>query len=405
MRITVNKWYSCFRLAFRSDTIKTGGVRLRSLLRAPIKMVDWLAGAGPLFWLLPWAMGLLVAGTVAQRYIGLYDAQTLFFSSVILWLGPVPVPGGLTTFAALALNLLLKLLLRTRWSLANGGIITAHLAVLLLVLGGALSYLTHQEGYITLAEGESTASMQDYYARELVLWQKDKPQPLAIWPESVLAEQKRLPLPSELPFTLTVTRFCGHCEAYPVTEPEGKHGLAQKLLLEEAAEPAKEREENKAGIMLTLSNADKTADGLYLASELLPSQMPQFATGGAEYRLELTRERSPLPFRLTLREFRKITYPGSDEAKEYESHLTLTDENAGVERPLRIAMNEPLRYAGYALYQSSFLRMADGTEASVLAVVKNDAWLFPYLSGLLLAIGLGWHMALRWRLKKRAGEA
>ena len=41
-----------------------------------------------------WLLVLLVLGTWAQRSIGLYRAQDLYFSSWVFMTGPIPLPGG-----------------------------------------------------------------------------------------------------------------------------------------------------------------------------------------------------------------------------------------------------------------------------------------------------------------------
>ena len=38
----------------------------------------------------------LTAGTLAQKWLGLYAAQKIFFASFIIWVGPIPLPGGYT---------------------------------------------------------------------------------------------------------------------------------------------------------------------------------------------------------------------------------------------------------------------------------------------------------------------
>ena len=60
-------------------------------------------------------------------------------------------------------------------------------------------------------------------------------------------------------------------------------------------------------------------------------------------------------------------------------------------------MNEPFRYKGYTLYQTSYIEggARDGSDVSVLAAVWNVGRLFPYVSGLLMAFGLGLHVWLR----------
>lgn len=351
------------------------------------QFLSHLASPRWLAWLLPWFMLLLLLGTLAQRYIGLAEAERLFFASWILWLGPLPLPGGILTLGALTLSLLARLLLYSPWSRASTGIILAHLGVLLLLLGGALTALFNQEGYIALLEGKSAKQMEDYYAREFVIEKEGKV--LARWPEEALQEGTTLTAPT-LPFKLKINEFCSNCASYKQEDPTGKKGLARKLFLDDA-QPAKEKEENKAGIMFTLSGAGK-ADGLYLAYELLASRPAQWEGG---YRAVIRRQTHPLPFAIHLLEFEKLRYPGSNQAKEYRSLVEISDEFG--KQQATIAMNEPLRYRGYAIYQSSFLQM--GTEqASVLSVVKNDAWLAPYFATFVLALGLILH---GWQRSKR----
>jgi hypothetical protein len=364
----------------------------------------WLA------FLLPWFMLLLIVGTIAQRYIGLIDAQNLFFSSWIVWIGPVPMLGGITTLMLITLSLLVKLLWFSPWVKEKAGTILAHIAILMLMLGGGITYLVNQEGYVTLLEGETAQTMQDYYLRELQITQQGKP--VAIWQEAALKEGAILTHPS-LPFTLKVEEFCSNCATFVQENPTQKRGIAKKLLLQDA--PAtKEKEGNKAGVAFTV-------DGLgYIAYELLPSQAPVIKG----YKIEMARKSLPLPFSITLLDFEKIRYPSSDQAKEYQSLVEIRSPEEGVElQPSKarrtaggsktvgacphnmkcwqqtIAMNEPLRYRGYAIYQSSFLRMGD-QEASVLAVVKNDGWWLPYLSTFLLALGLIWQCLLHQKKRE-----
>ena len=58
-------------------------------------------------------------------------------------------------------------------------------------------------------------------------------------------------------------------------------------------------------------------------------------------------------------------------------------------------MNAPLRYKGYTLYQASFAELQDGREATVLAVVQNYGRLFPYISSIIMCIGVLLQMIIR----------
>jgi hypothetical protein len=358
------------------------------------KYTRLLASPRWLFWLLPWFMVLLILGTVAQRYIGLVEAQKLFFSSWILWLWLIPTPGGIATLALITLSLTAKLALYSPWSRDKAGIILSHLGIWVLMLGGAMAYLLQQEGYVTLMEGESTTQMQDYYTRELTLYADGKA--IQTWEEEKLKKKPLLKIES-LPFSLHITQFCDNCQSYVQENKKGKRGLARMVMLD-SAPLRKEKEENKAGITFTLKGAGEKEDGEYIAYELLPSQAPKWKIKNTTYQLVMARQNHPLPFSIKLLDFAKITYPNSDQASEYQSLVEITDGNRKWEQT--IAMNEPLRYQGYALYQSSFIEVGDA-QASVLSIVKNDSWLAPYFGTFVLALGLVWQSILHSKKRRQ----
>lgn len=105
------------------------------------------------------------------------------------------------------------------------------------------------------------------------------------------------------------------------------------------------------------------------------------------------------PFSIRLDNFRREVYPGSNIPKLYESHVTIIDED--LKWPSVIGMNDPLRYGGYTFYQASTFVNSRGLPVSVLNVVKNDGWLFPYIAGIMMAFGLVLHIILR---KPKRGE-
>src|SRR5690606_3057355 len=54
-----------------------------------------------------------------------------------------------------------------------------------------------------------------------------------------------------------------------------------------------------------------------------------------------------------------------------------------------IWMNNPLRFAGETLYQTSYL-MPDrsGREGSIFQVVKNTGWMMPYVACMIVVVGM-----------------
>jgi cytochrome c-type biogenesis protein CcsB len=92
-----------------------------------------------------------------------------------------------------------------------------------------------------------------------------------------------------------------------------------------------------------------------------------------------------LPFRLYLNEFQLERYPGSDSPSSYASEVVLIDEAEGVERDVRIYMNNTLLYKGYKFFQSSY----DHDEQGTILSVNYDLWgtWISYLSYAMLTLG------------------
>jgi len=232
-----------------------------------------------LFWTLPYLMILITVGTVAQKYMGLHDAQMMYFSSFYFWLGPLPLPAGYSVLAFMTLNLACKFIFLSEWTISKAGIHIIHLSVLILLAGGLLTAVTMREGFIPLKQGQSTNRI------------------------------------------------------------------------------------------MAFMNAPQAS------SEAMKN----------------------LPFSITLNHFRREVYPATDMPKDYESRVTIRDGD--IVWPAVISMNEPLRYGGYTVYQSATMIDADGEPVSVLSIVTNKGWVFPYISGILLAFGLVYHTI--WRVRHR----
>ena len=64
-----------------------------------------------------------------------------------------------------------------------------------------------------------------------------------------------------------------------------------------------------------------------------------------------------------------------------------------------MGMKNPLRYAKRAVDQSGYLPEEEGT---VLQVVRNDSWMIPYLSCMIVFIGMAAQFGLSLkRMRKR----
>jgi hypothetical protein len=111
--------------------------------------------------------------------------------------------------------------------------------------------------------------------------------------------------------------------------------------------------------------------------------------------------RQYLPYSMTLKKFSHDVYEGTNIPKNFSSLVHLSNPAKGEARDVLIYMNQPLRYGGKAFYQASF---GKNDTLSILQVVENPGWLLPYVSCVLVGLGLLVHfgIGLRRALGRRA---
>lgn len=358
------------------------------------KTVDWLktlASPAVLFYALPWLIVLLVLGTVAQKDLGLYAAQAKYFSSWILWWGPFPLPGAYITLGVITVCLLAKFLLYSPWRAAQAGTILTHLGVLVLMIGGLVTALSQQEGFLPVSEGQTVSMVSSYHDRVLRI-EKDG----AVFMDVPYAGLKK-GAALELPFTVKIENLCRNCHPVATDDIAGRKGLAESIELREG-EVEKEDEANLSGATLLFSGTSEE-DGTYVVMEEIPHK-PEVTFEGSVYAFSLGRAQQELPFSLTLVKFSRDMHPGTDIPSGFSSSVIVRDGD--VSWPYTIRMNEPLRYKGYTFYQSSFSIRPDG-EYSILSVVRNKGRVFPYLASAIIFAGLLVHIVLRLRPRRRTG--
>ncbi len=351
-----------------------------------------MASAGVLFYILPWLMVLLVAGTVAQKEMGIYAAQKIFFSSWILWFGPIPLPGAYTTIGVLTLCLAAKFILYSPWRKERMGTIITHLGILILLVGGIITAFSQSEGFLSLREGQSGKTISDYHDR--MLWIEKNGEQIAAIPFSDLAAGERI-LTADLPFSVSTIATCDNCRPSPVQNITHRKGLAEQMALSPAP-PEKENETNLAGVTLQLTGLPDDQDGVYIVMEEIPHKA-NVNMDGAQYAFSMGRAETILPFSIELVDFKRVLHPGTNMASGFSSDVIVHDGD--VAWPYTISMNEPLRYKGYTFYQASFSEKPDG-EYSVLSVVRNQGRAFPYIASALIFAGLLLHIIVRLRLRR-----
>ena len=106
-----------------------------------------------------------------------------------------------------------------------------------------------------------------------------------------------------------------------------------------------------------------------------------------------------LPFVVTLEKFVLDTYPGTNKPSGYASFVKIEDKVGERNFKSKIWMNHPLKYMGFTLFQSSFMR-EDDRWATVLAVSKDAGQPIVFTGYFALLAGLVWTLASAHRASR-----
>ena len=352
----------------------------------------FLARADVFCYALLWLIIIVILDTIAQKNLGIYDAQQKYFSLGFIWIIKwIPLPGGNITIAILFFSLLSKLVV-TGIQINVIGTTIVHIGSLLLLLGGFITGYYSKEGSMVIYEGGSSNYFFDANRMELVVTkpsENNKPEDSEeiVFTENQLISNNILKN-SSLPFTVSINKYCKKCNfvehSEPISEDEA-YGIA-KFFTIESSKTTQNNDETNAGILFTISSNIGSKD--YLVTEHMAK--PQAVeNGNKKYFISLRHLRTSLPFSIHLAKFTKQMYPGTNNPKKYASSIIIEDRDLRWES--NIEMNKPLRYKGYTFYQASFIDSTDN-QASILSVVKNEGRLFPYISSIIICIGLLIHI-------------
>jgi hypothetical protein len=344
------------------------------------------------------AMVLVFVGTLDQVHLGTFAAQKIYFDSWWVWrrIGGLSwplLPGGLTVGLLWAVNLVFAHGDRFSWDRRRWGITLTHLGLLILLGGQFFTQLSADETQLPFREGETLNYSESPRRFELALTapREGGGEDVYVIPDTLLRRGGEVRHPA-LPFVFQVRRF--YENAVPVRDGSGDptgadRGIGARLTVRDAPPVSTDEELNNVSITASVS-ADGKSEGTWFLSPALG--MPQSVFhGGREYRLALRHRRRYFPFSLTLREFRHDIYPGTNIPKNFSSLVRL-EEPDRAPRDVLIYMNHPLRHGGLTFYQASF---GDNDTLSILQVVKNPAWITPYLGCGVVALGLALQFLMR----------
>ncbi len=333
---------------------------------------------------------LVVWGTVYQADHGLYKAQQKFFHSwFFLVFGFIPLPGTVLVMFVLFVNLVCSIFFRIGFRWSKSGIIITHLGIVVLLVGGFFTFYFSVESSLMIQEGETAHTSSSRQLWELAVWEqpaRDMEVDVFHMDTEGLDTGDTIHL-EEAGLTLETKEYYKNC-TYSEDTASGTGVINASGIQALKSKPtAVEMAENIAGGVFDI----KPSSGTTHTQRLLlygrePGPTP-VKVGNRTFVFSLRKKKMTLPLSITLVDFRMKLYPNSKIPKSYESTVTVKTEG-GMERNVVISMNKPLRYADMTFFQSLYFIAKDGTEYTILAVVKNFGRLLPYFSSIIIFLGM-----------------
>lgn len=378
--------------------------------------------------LLAFAIVLVFVGTIAQADEGLYVAQAHYFRQWIVvganFFGhhiPLLLPGGYLIGTLLLVNLIIAHIYRFQFTTKKIGIQLAHAGVILLLVGQLATDMLARELQMNFVEGETRN--YSYSTSEYELMFISGTEVTAI-PARLLQPGGKLKIDS-LPFTIAVKSYWKNSDVNfraPMVQnapPLTPNGIAANFdfVKREDVKTMDERNIPSAvleflvpsGSLGTWVASDwagdpasvETVRNTYgqmgadmaqkITAQLVASQTLEI--GGKQFAFTVRPLRVIHPFSFTLLKATHTVYPGTDIPKDFRSRVRIDNKTTHEQREVDISMNNPLRYGGFTFYQyqmgaGEMVERSGQTPYSVLTVVRNPAWLTPYVGCAMVGLGL-----------------
>lgn len=342
-------------------------------------------------------MLLTYLGTMYQVRHGLYLSQQKYFESLFLvhWaygVFPLPLPGGYLVLMAAFVNLSWGVVVRFRLKWEKVGVAAVHAGMLLLLLGAFIAYLYAVNGHMVLFEGQASNEMENPYRWEVGI--SEARTDVAVTEhligqhefEHLTGDRRQRFTFAGLPFEMEMRGYLTNAVPASISEDVAAMNLLPRPL-------ESEMQRNQAGLCVALidpADGSRTERALWGGAE----HIEPITAAGKRWNIVLRRQRVALPFTVRLDKFTRKMHPRTNTPAEFVSEITKLDDS--VSQSYRISMNEPFRYAGYTLYQSSWGSQDTGRGEqvySVFSVVKNPADKVPLYACLITTAGLLLHFS------------
>ncbi len=331
---------------------------------------------------------LVVWGTFYQVDFGIYAAQKRFFDSwFFLIAGLIPFPALKSVIAVLAINLLASGACKFSFRVEKFGIFLVHIGTVALIAGTAFSSFLINESVLSLFEGEKSNVSIKPSEWEIALFKKEN----GNLTNAGFHNINHLKAGAIIPFfrdgiSISVEQIYQNCEAYG-SSPHKIESL-------KPIEIEHNRDKNVPGLILLISKKDVQESVNSKVFIYGGTGVPAHCVIGRDTLLiSLQPGHFKLPVQVELIKFTKEEHPGTQTAKSYSSRIRVSGPE--LNREAVISMNRPFRYKSFTFYQTSY-SMQHGRTASTLSVVENPVRFVPYLTGIIIMLGLLYHFIFKF---------
>jgi hypothetical protein len=358
--------------------------------------------------LLTFSLMLIFFGTLDQVHYGIWHTQKLYFESFIaVWAYPeqapaynqlfwlrIPMPGGYLLGGLLFVNLLAAHFTRFKLTWKKSGIFLVHFGLVLLLVSELLTDLFAQESQMPIDEGGRNNYSSSHRVNELAFIDRSHPDYDSVHtiPVSMLKKGKRVAVPDT---PLSIETLIYYPNAYlgqstngaPVESPATRGAAASMgIIATPQAETFADDDINTATAYVEVFGPEGSL-GVWLVSNVIDERFPPqiVSSGEQNWELALRFKRQYYPFEIELVDFSHDKYPGTEIPFNFSSEVKVHHQDSTKNQKALIYMNHPLRYEGYTFYQASF---ANQDRTSIFQVVRNPGWLLPYISVLLMGLGM-----------------
>ena len=358
--------------------------------------------------LLSFSLILIFFGTLDQVQYGIWHTQELYFESfLVAWTFPehaplgqhlhwirIPMPGGYLLGGMLLINLLAAHFNRFKLSWAKCGIFLIHSGLILLLISELMTDILAVESQMPVDEGGTSNYSQGFRENELVFIDRSHPEHDSVHtiPASLLKPGKRIDVPNT-PLSIRTVRYHGNAEIGRAPKGTPNESIATRgaavrmgIIVNPKPETYSEDEINTVTAFVEVIKGEDSL-GTWLVSNVMDERFPpqMVDAGDRSFEIALRFTRHYYPFEIELIDFKHEKYPGTEVPFNFSSEVKVTHQNSTKNQKALIYMNHPLRYEGLTFFQASF---ANQDKTSIFQVVRNPGWLLPYLSVLLMGLGM-----------------